>query len=114
MDDPGGGAPGADLTFAWLGEPLQGGDANYYSAFTFCNATYGVGDHVYLMPDDPRCALARFHQSTNISQLRLQLRLQRGRVAAGGTVAAGGERPCDGAAALAAAAPWLRAAVRQP
>jgi hypothetical protein len=40
------GAPGSSLTFAWLGEPLQGGHLLYYQSFQFCSTTYAVGDHV--------------------------------------------------------------------
>ncbi|KAI8470406.1 MAG: hypothetical protein J3K34DRAFT_458897 [Monoraphidium minutum] len=50
-----GAAPGApSLTFAWLGEPSPdaGGGLLFYGAFQFCGVTYGVGDHVYLTPED--------------------------------------------------------------
>ena len=50
-------APGAPVVFkharARAPPPTPKGDYQHYSSFQFCDQRYDVGDHVYLIPEDP-------------------------------------------------------------
>ncbi|GBF98497.1 GATA type zinc finger transcription factor family [Raphidocelis subcapitata] len=52
------GPGGGNLTFAWAGTPVGAdGPRTHYRAFSFCSTHYTVGDHVYLIPEDPSAPL---------------------------------------------------------